>query len=29
MEVSGELRAPLTLTLGKQPPVPILQEAGW
>jgi hypothetical protein len=28
MELSGQLSAPTTLTPGKSPPVPILQEAG-
>jgi len=29
MEVSGQLHAPAALPLGKEPPVPIRQEAGW
>jgi hypothetical protein len=28
IEVSGQLRAPAALTLGKQPTVPIVQEDG-
>jgi hypothetical protein len=30
MEVSGQRHAPVALLiLGKEPPVPIVQEAGW
>jgi hypothetical protein len=29
MEVSGQLHAPDALPPGKEPPVPIGQEAGW
>jgi hypothetical protein len=29
MEVSGQLHAPAALSLGKQPLVPTVQEAGW
>jgi hypothetical protein len=29
MEVSGQLHAPATLPLGKQPLVPIGEETGW
>jgi hypothetical protein len=29
MEVSGQLDALLALQLGKVPPVPLVQEAGW
>jgi len=29
MEVSGQLRALTTLSMGKETPVPIAQEAGW
>jgi hypothetical protein len=29
MEVSGQLHAPVALPLGKEPLVPIGQEAGW
>jgi hypothetical protein len=29
MEVSGQLHAPAALTLGKEPPVSIGQEAAW
>jgi hypothetical protein len=29
MEISGQLQAPVALTPGKEPPVPIGDEAGW
>jgi len=29
MQVSGQLHAPTALSPGKEPPVPIAQEAGW
>jgi len=29
MEVSGQLHAPATSLLGKEPPVPIQKETGW
>jgi hypothetical protein len=29
LEVSGQLHAPAALSPGKEPPVPIGQEAGW
>jgi hypothetical protein len=29
MEVGGQLHAPAASLLGKEPPVPIAQEAGW
>jgi hypothetical protein len=29
MEVGGKLQAMATLLRGKEPPVPIVQEAGW
>jgi hypothetical protein len=29
MEVSGQFHAPVALTQGKEPPVPIRQESGW
>jgi hypothetical protein len=29
MEVSGQLHTPAALPPGKEPPVPIAQEAGW